>query len=848
MKKKPVETPVPKMGEVIRPKQDRNDGWHNLVTLLGTSADKRTHNHLTWDFHQPEFYEQVYAGGGIPARIVDVVPEHAMRNWVDWVNLNKKTKKEREYAREAIEERCLEVDLRGNFLKSWKWGRAYGGGLLHIVTDTQDPSSPLTKGEQVLALRDLSRWDVRILTTDVEYDFGSPNYGHPRIYYLNVQMGSQYKGYPIHWTRMVRFDGQLVPRRTFIRNNYWHDSILNRIYNSIRNYEGSNDAVAAMLHDFNVDVYKLKNVAQMIGAGKEQKVKDRIEMMNFTKSVINAMILDADTEDYESKAKSVEGIAELLRLQADRLVADTEIPHTILLGESPDGSNATGNSTSQQWNNFLKAEQEHVAKPKLNRVIDILFQDIEELRPKFRPLRVLDELEMADVKLKTAQTDDIYLTQQVLDPTEVAESRFGGDEYSTETQLDEEARESGEIAPGSNTDLPDDDDGEDGSSNEDEKTEVPQKKGKPEKDQGPGPKGVKKRKDSATAPQDIAEPEDMGIDAGQSEFEPRNAVVQMGNAVVPKTKPIISQTESLPMRDPKTDPHLKGPGIPNKARTFLPTRGNGVTAQSGFDFQKDAGQSGVAREGLHADDWTEANHPRASDGKFGSGGHKESYKGHAIHVAESESGHKVAINGKEIEGHFPGHATAVQRAKHLIDRKRVDKGVEATMKEYAKGTLKSGSGEKVTDPKQALAIGYAEERGESETKRAATIIVRDGDKFLMGKRKADGKWSLPGGHVEKGESHHQGAVRELAEETNLAANRLKFLGGRMVEPKQGENVHVNMYEHHVDEDSKPSPKNDPDKEFSKLQWFSAKEPLPEDVLGNLAHPNNVALAHLGLLK
>jgi hypothetical protein len=53
--------------------------------LLGTSADKRTKNTLQWDLHPPEFYEQVYAGGGIPARIVDIVPDHCLRNWGDLV-------------------------------------------------------------------------------------------------------------------------------------------------------------------------------------------------------------------------------------------------------------------------------------------------------------------------------------------------------------------------------------------------------------------------------------------------------------------------------------------------------------------------------------------------------------------------------------------------------------------------------------------------------------------------------------------------------------------------------------------------------------------------------------------
>lgn len=37
-------------------------------------------------------------------------------------------------------------------------------------------------------------------------------------------------------------------------------------------------------------------------------------------------------------------------------------------------------------------------------------------------------------------------------------------------------------------------------------------------------------------------------------------------------------------------------------------------------------------------------------------------------------------------------------------------GIEKTMKEYKKGTLRSSSGKKVTSRKQAVAIGMSEER------------------------------------------------------------------------------------------------------------------------------------------
>lgn len=537
-----------------RDSEARNDGWANVVTSVGTGNDKRIANQILWEYRSQEFYEQLYSADELAGRIVDLIPEEALQKWIQWVGIE-------QGKADALNERCEQLDVRGAVLRTWKWARAYGGGCVHIVTDTKDPASPLRRGEKVLALRDLSRYDLRIMTTDIEYDFGSPNFGYPNIYYLNVQMGGTYKGYPIHWTRMVRFDGVTVPRRTFIRNNYWHDSVLNRLHNAIRNYQSSNDAAASVLQDFNVGVYKMKGLSALIGAGKEDIVKRRLEILNYSKSVIRAMVLDSESEEFEDLSRSVEGLPEMLTQQANRLVAATDIPHTKLLGESPDGSNATGNSTNQQWYNFIGAEQSNYLRPKLTRLLAIVLGEGGEKAPpyKFPPVRKLDELEEAKRRSDMATADAAYIQNGVLDPSEVAESRFGGDEYSIETELDQEARAQGLMdppEPGEEGDQGDDPDGGDeggkpGASNEKEKQEEP---------------GKKDRKDSA-----------LEADRRGTGFEPRVETAKPGPS--PKVAPLVGATMSLPMRDPKTgDPKLKPPGQPNKPRVIAPGRGNGIVA------------------------------------------------------------------------------------------------------------------------------------------------------------------------------------------------------------------------------------------------------------------------------
>lgn len=56
------------------------------------------------------------------------------------------------------------------------------------------------------------------------------------------------------------------------------------------------------------------------------------------------------------------------------------------------------------------------------------------------------------------------------------------------------------------------------------------------------------------------------------------------------------------------------------------------------------------------------------------------------------------------------------------------------------------------------------------------FIIKDG-KFLMGRRRnahGDGTWSIPGGHLEFGETPEETAQREVLEETGVSIKGVRF--------------------------------------------------------------------------
>lgn len=121
---------------------------------------------------------------------------------------------------------------------------------------------------------------------------------------------------------------------------------------------------------------------------------------------------------------------------------------------------------------------------------------------------------------------------------------------------------------------------------------------------------------------------------------------------------------------------------------------------------------------------------------------------------------------------------------------------------------------------------------------AKVAAFRDG-RFLMGKRRDNGKWNMPGGHLEPGESPHTAGVRELGEETGLHADLLHHLGTRDV---KGGKVRVHAFR--AEAVGEPRAEQDPDGEFSELRWMDP-EAMPGEVMRNLHSDPDVVLELIG---
>lgn len=110
----------------------------------------------------------------------------------------------------------------------------------------------------------------------------------------------------------------------------------------------------------------------------------------------------------------------------------------------------------------------------------------------------------------------------------------------------------------------------------------------------------------------------------------------------------------------------------------------------------------------------------------------------------------------------------------------------------------------------------------ANSKPCVGAIIRRGDKVLLSLRAREphaGLWDLPGGFLESGEHPEAGVLREIREETGLAASVVRLVGVAM--GKYGELDTLNMvYELEAAGDAVPAD------DSLELRWF-ALDALPQ---------------------
>jgi phage-related protein (TIGR01555 family) len=427
------------------------DSWQNRVTGFGTDRDKTTYSEfLPFTPLSDQVLSNLYHGDDIAQRIVDIVPQELYRKGFE-VDVGKPEDTT------ALGEKLKTLGAREKFQEAERWGRLYGGAAVLIGADDGRPASTPLQPERARDVRYLYVIDRRLLWPLTWYgEHGHEKLGRPETYLVSPSFRAANGMQAVHESRLILFGGAETGQHERERLNGWDLSVLQRPYEIIRSFNTGWKAVEILLTDANQAVFKMSGLAEALASEEAttQVTKRRMEVMDLFRSVARAIVVDAGTEsegaeDFTRHSVSFDSIPQTLDKFMLRLAAAAKMPVTILMGQSPAGMNATGESDFRWFYDSIESEQNNDVAPKVRRLVDVILATREspvKSKPasvtiKFPPLWSETPQQAATTRKILLEGDDIAIASGQLLPEEAALSRFRPEGFGSEIKLSDEARQ-----------------------------------------------------------------------------------------------------------------------------------------------------------------------------------------------------------------------------------------------------------------------------------------------------------------------------------------------------------------------------------------------------------------------
>jgi phage-related protein (TIGR01555 family) len=365
------------------------DSLKNVLTRLGTGADKTTHTTYSFMPIDKGQLDNAYRADWITRKIIDIPPGDSTREWRGWQSDGDDI--------QEVEDLEKELKIQTKMRLAMVRGRLYGGAGLVLGVDgsgTQDQPLNLETVKQgsLKFVHVVSKHDLK--AGPLNLDILSPDYGVPRYYERSVPAIVR-----IHPSRIVRFGGAEVPDPT-LSGDGWGDSVVQVIDDACKAAGLVSASGATLVQEMCYDVIKIPGFMSQVATKEyEDRVTKRFAYTAAAKSVVRSILLDKE-EEWERISTSLTGLPEIIKVYLLIASAAADIPVTRMLGQSPTGMNATGESDTRNYYDRIKSDQKVYLEPAINTLDEVLIRSALGSKPdgdwySWNPLWQLNDTEKA---------------------------------------------------------------------------------------------------------------------------------------------------------------------------------------------------------------------------------------------------------------------------------------------------------------------------------------------------------------------------------------------------------------------------------------------------------------------
>lgn len=385
------------------------DGFANTVSNIGAANGKTAANGYSLRNYGQHEVETAYESSTWFGKILDIRADDATREWRSW-----KADKEQIEAIEATES-ALNVQSKVN--QAIKFADLYGGAV--IIPDLPGTSGSPLNPERITVgsvkfLSVLSRYDIH--AEGVDRNPLSPNYGGPERYKVNTQNGLQVVFHP---SRVILINGRTVGSTVTNGGEIWGKSLWHHLADSVLASDSAAAVISALMQEAKIDVVSVDDfMDSMANSEYEAKFMRRWQLVAMLKSIANVTLIDSG-DKWEQKTINWAGLPEAVQTLLTVMAGAADIPVTRLIGTSPGGLNATGESDLRNYYDSVTAKQKLQIGPKLTPLDDIILRTALGTRPVdvwygWKPLWQPSAKERAETQKIRAETFQIELNTGAL--------------------------------------------------------------------------------------------------------------------------------------------------------------------------------------------------------------------------------------------------------------------------------------------------------------------------------------------------------------------------------------------------------------------------------------------------
>lgn len=424
----------------------RFDGFPDVLHRYSMESSIYDSGMLIPDYDLAEKYQY----NGLFSKIIDRPAEEALKHGIEY-NISDQT------LADFLDDALDRLDWEEKATTAIRWARLFGGAVIVMLLDDGRGLEEPVNWQDIRSVEELRVYERAIVQPD-------PNcYLTGKAEYFDIS--SIYGGFfRVHRSRCLVFKNGSLPEYAAPQQYfYWGLPEYVRIRRDLSIALHTHQSAANMIDKSVQPVYKQRGLqSTLAGPDGDDKTLKRLLVLDASRGMMNSVAIDMDGEDYSFQTFQLSGASEILESTYSLLSAVTCIPQTILFGRSPSGENATGESDLENYYNFVEGIQKRMLKKNIRTLLKAVVQagvydrsiaESQTIKPTFKPLWSLSEAEQATVELSkaqraqaTAQTAQLYIDMQVLQPDEVRQALSQDGSLNIEDILDnqpEDAQDDG---------------------------------------------------------------------------------------------------------------------------------------------------------------------------------------------------------------------------------------------------------------------------------------------------------------------------------------------------------------------------------------------------------------------